>query len=132
VIIIHFPECFGLYTWKIIPRMTDWGVTEVPAQAMPTGSTQVTITSCALQCEFRRTCKLFRINKVTSECDLYDGEHYKTAKLVAGNQFYQKVPDSASKAILLLRYLLPFILSDIFRQNSFYSTGKYSNNGKQP
>ncbi|XP_048731361.1 uncharacterized protein LOC125648377 [Ostrea edulis] len=90
--ILLIEECFGLYMWRIIPRMTDFGVIEVPVQT----DVNHTTSSCALECEIRATCKLFRINKWTSECDLYDGGGYKTATTVMGNQFYQKVPGSAN------------------------------------
>ncbi|XP_052690063.1 uncharacterized protein LOC128168031 [Crassostrea angulata] len=61
----------------------------MPAQSF-IGSTP---SLCALECQMRPSCQLFRYNSNTSDCDLYDGRRFKRTSYVHRNQFYQKMPD---------------------------------------
>ncbi|XP_061183303.1 uncharacterized protein LOC133191571 [Saccostrea echinata] len=82
-------ECFGIYVWKVVPRLNGRGVGEIPIFT----EMNHTASSCALKCQIIFTCKHFRHNGVTTECALYDGEGYRAVTDVTGNQFYQKMPD---------------------------------------
>ncbi|XP_065939908.1 uncharacterized protein [Magallana gigas] len=84
-----FQECLGSEVWKIVPRLLDGGIAEIPSKSY-NGSTTFL---CALECQMRPPCQLFRYNPNTSECDLYDGIKFKRTSYVHRNQFYQKMPD---------------------------------------
>ncbi|XP_061183304.1 uncharacterized protein LOC133191572 [Saccostrea echinata] len=81
-------KCFGNYTWKVVPRLKNRGISEIPMHT----EVDHTPSSCALKCQIIFTCKQFRYNQVTKECDLYNGEGYKAVTNEAGNQFYQRMP----------------------------------------
>eukprot|EP00105_Crassostrea_gigas_P034474 XP_019918622.1 PREDICTED: uncharacterized protein LOC105318058 isoform X1 [Crassostrea gigas] len=84
-----FAECLGSEVWKIVPRLLDGGIAEIPSKSY-NGST---ISLCALECQMRPPCQLFRYNSDTSECDLYDGRRFKRTSNFQRNQFYQKMPE---------------------------------------
>ncbi|XP_062607079.1 C-type mannose receptor 2-like [Saccostrea cucullata] len=69
--------------------MTDRAITEIPLES----HLKLSATSCALQCQTRIVCKLFQYNKITKQCDLYDGEGYKAVERENENRFYQRMPD---------------------------------------
>lgn len=61
----------------------------MPAQSYNGSTTSL----CALECQIRPSCQLFRFNLGTSECDLYHETRFKRTSYVHRNQFYQKMPD---------------------------------------
>ncbi|XP_062622400.1 uncharacterized protein LOC134283890 isoform X2 [Saccostrea cucullata] len=84
-------ECLSSYTWKVVPRLNSRGISEIPMHT----EANHTATSCALKCQMIFTCKQFRYNEVTNDCDLYNGERYKAVtNEVQGNQFYLRMPSN--------------------------------------
>lgn len=83
-------DIFGPYVWKTVPRLLDGGIAEDPSQSF----TEHTASLCAMKCQLRQLCQLFRCNTLTAECDLYDGIGFRRISNVTGNQFFQKMPTS--------------------------------------
>lgn len=75
-----------------MPRVLDGGIAEDPSQSF----TGHTASLCAMKCQLRQSCQLFRCNTLTTECDLYDGIAFRRNFNVTGNQFFQKMPSSKS------------------------------------
>lgn len=73
-----------------MPRLLDGGIAEDPSQSF----TEHTASLCAIKCQLRHLCHLFRCNALTAECDLYDKIGFRKILNVTGNQFFQKMPTS--------------------------------------
>lgn len=84
------PDIFRPYVWKTVPRLLDGGIAEDPSQSF----TEHTVSLCAMKCQLRQLCHLFRCNTLTAECDLYDQIGSRKILNVTGNQFFQKMPTS--------------------------------------
>eukprot|EP00105_Crassostrea_gigas_P042473 XP_019926621.1 PREDICTED: uncharacterized protein LOC105337542 [Crassostrea gigas] len=83
-------DIFRPYVWKTVPRLLDGGIAEDPSQSF----TEHTASLCAIKCQLRHLCHLFRCNALTAECDLYDKIGFRKILNVTGNQFFQKMPTS--------------------------------------
>lgn len=90
--LINLNQWFFFEVWKIVPRLLDGGIEEVPSQSF----TVHTASLCGMQCQLRQSCQLFRFNILTTECDLYDGIAFRKISNVTGNRFFQKMPSSKS------------------------------------